>query len=95
MGSALKKDEILTMRVSSQNKELLNLAASYKGQDLTSYVLGLALEQAFQDIKLRNEVEKIVLTDEDFAAIKSEIEKPTKPNKTLVAAARRFKDKGL
>ena len=96
MGSrALKKDETLTMRVSSENKDLLNMAASFKGQDLTSYVMGLAVEQAFKDIKSHKEVERILMSKEDFEDIEAEITNPSKPNDYLKAAAKRFKEKNL
>lgn len=93
---ALKKDEILTMRVSSENKDLINRAASFKGQDLTSYVMGLAVEQAFKDIKTHREVEQIILmSKDDFEEIEAEIANPTKPNASLKAAAKRYKEKNL
>ena len=92
---ALKKDEILTMRVSSENKDLINRAASFKGQDLTSYVMGLAVEQAFKDIKTHREVEQILMSKDDFEQIEAEIANPSKPNDSLKAAAKRYKEKKL
>jgi uncharacterized protein (DUF1778 family) len=92
---ALKKEEILSMRVTSETKEIIARAASVKGQDVTSYVMGLAVDQAFKDIKSHREVERILMSSEDFDDIQAEITKPSEPNAHLKASAKRFKEKNL
>lgn len=92
---ALKKEEILSMRVTSETKEIIARAASVKGQDVTSYVMGLAVDQAFKDIKSHKEIERILMSQDDFEQVQAEIKNPTEPNAHLKASAKRFKEKNL
>lgn len=69
MGNALKKEDTITVRLSAEHKEILKTAASFKGQDLTSYLMGYALDHAMKDIQEFKAVEKLVLSERDFAAV--------------------------
>jgi uncharacterized protein (DUF1778 family) len=85
---ALKKDETIGVRVSSMNKELIALAASYKGQDVTSYMMGLVMDHVYKDIRDYKEMQKIVLSDEAYDDILNEMQNPSKPNEKLIQAAK-------
>ena len=92
---ALKKDETIGLRVSSINKEMIALAASYKGQDISSYMMGLVMEHVYRDIKDHREMQKIVLSDEAYDAIESELKNPPKANEKLLQAAAKHRQKNF
>lgn len=90
---ALKKDETIGVRVSSLNKEMIALAASYKGQDVSSYMMGLVMEHVYRDIKEHKEMQRILLESDAFNEIVNDIEQPPKANNKLLEAAVRHRQK--
>lgn len=92
---ALKKDETIGLRVSSINKEMIALAASYKGQDVSSYMMGLVMEHVYKDIKEHREMQKIVLSDEAYDEIVGELKNPPKANEKLLKAAAKHRQKNF
>jgi uncharacterized protein (DUF1778 family) len=92
---ALKKDETIGLRVSSINKEMIALAASYKGQDVSSYMMGLVMEHVYKDIKEHREMQKIVLSDEAYDEIVGELKNPPKANEKLLKAAQKHREKNF
>ena len=97
MGNALKKEDTITVRLSAEHKEILKTAASFKGQDLTSYLMGYALDHAMKDIQEFKAVEKLVLSERDFETAKAVDERT--PSMRLKEKAQEFKkspwNKGL
>lgn len=85
MATAKKQDSI-GLRISTENKEILQLAAEYMGQDLTSYVISSALDKARKDLVEHQKVEWLLLSKKDFNKVKDEIESPSKPNEKLKSA---------
>lgn len=79
MATAKKQDSI-GLRISTENKEILRLAAEYMGQDLTSYVISSALDK---DLVEHQKVESLLLSKKDFNKVKDEIESPSKPTEKL------------
>ena len=89
---ALKKDETIGLRVSSINKEMIALAASYKGQDISSYMMGLVMEHVYRDIKDHREMQKIIVSPEAYDEMMADLENPAKPNEKLLQAAKRHRE---
>jgi uncharacterized protein (DUF1778 family) len=87
---ALKKDEVIGLRLSSVNKNIISIAASFKGQDVTNYVLGLVMDDAMKVIKEHKEVQKIVLSNEDFDQVMNAIENPDEPTPRLKRVAKKL-----
>lgn len=90
---ALKKDETIGVRVSAVNKEMIALAASYKGQDVSSYMMGLVMEHVYKDIKEHKEMQRMLLEEDAFNSIVHDIENPPKANSKLLEAAARHRQK--
>lgn len=90
---ALKKDEVIGLRLSSVNKNIISIAASFKGQDVTNYVLGLVMDDAMKVIKEHKEVQKIVLSNEDFDQVMNAIENPDEPTPRLKKVAKKLTHK--
>jgi uncharacterized protein (DUF1778 family) len=84
------KDNRLNLRISPEEKELLEKAASIKGLSLNSYIISNCLEAARRDIETYHEC---VLSDKDRDLFLSLIENPPEPNQALKLAMARFKDK--
>ena len=78
----------IEMRLSEEQKDLLEQAAAIKGQDLTSFALGVLLEEASGVLK---EHEIRTLTLRDMRALFKLLEKPPAPNPALKAAARKLR----
>lgn len=76
------------MRLSREQKELLEDAATIQGQDLTSFALGLLLKEASTVIK---EYQVRRISERDMHALVTMLKKPAAPNATLRAAFRRLK----
>lgn len=87
--STAKKLDSIGLRINSEHKEIIRLAAEYTGQDLTSYLISTALEQAKKDITEYKEMQALIFSDRDFSKIEKEMEKPSKANLRLKKA---FKD---
>jgi uncharacterized protein (DUF1778 family) len=84
------KHNRVDLRISPDEKELLEKAASIKGLSLSSYVVSNCLEAARRDIETYHEC---VLSDEDRDLFLYLIENPPEPNQALKSAMARFKDK--
>lgn len=75
MGIAKKMDSI-GLRISSDNKEIIRMAADYTGQDMTSYLVSTALEKARKDILEHQKIESLVLSKRDFEKVEKELQSP-------------------
>lgn len=93
MGVALKKQDSIGLRISSENKEILRLAAEYTGQDLTSYLISTALEKAKKDIKEHRDLQSLILSAKDFDLLENELQNPKEPNDKLKKAFKAHSDK--
>jgi uncharacterized protein (DUF1778 family) len=78
----------IEIRLSEEQKELLEQAAAIKGQDLTSFALGVLLEEAYGVLKER---ETRTLTLRDRRAFFKLLQKPPAPNAALRAAVRELR----
>lgn len=87
----VKKEETLTVRLTHEHKELLRMAANFKGQDLTNYVMGNILEKALRDIQEFKTVEKLVLSEKDWNLLTNSDE--TMPSKRTKAKVKAYKKK--
>ncbi|MEM9922198.1 MAG: DUF1778 domain-containing protein [Cyanobacteria bacterium P01_D01_bin.50] len=83
------KQSRVDLRVSQQQKELLERAASLRGLSLSSYLLSNGIEAAIKDIESH---EKLVLSDNDRDLFLSLMENPPEPNQALKSAMRRFQE---
>jgi uncharacterized protein (DUF1778 family) len=91
MSSSLKnrsKKERLEARLSSEQKELLLIAAEIQGTTLTDFVISSAQKQARQVIA---EHTRIQLSLEDSQAFVESLLNPPEPNSRMLAKAREFK----
>lgn len=95
MATAKKLDSI-GLRISSEHKEIIRLAAEYTGQDLTSYLVSTALDKAKRDIMEHREIQTLLLSNRDFNKIEQDLEKPAQPNaklkKAFKAHAKKFEE---
>jgi len=85
--SASSKTKRIDLRISKEQKELLETAASIKGISLSSYLLVNCLEIAKADITKH---QKLILSDRDRDLFLSLIANPPKPNRDLVEAMQEF-----
>ena len=85
--SVSSKTNRIDLRVSKEQKELLETAASIKGISLSAYLLANCLEIAKADIAKH---QKLVLSDRDRDLFLSLIANPPKPNQDLVEAMKEF-----
>lgn len=69
----------LSMRISQEDKETLELAAASKGVSLCSYILSAVMERAEEDLRGR----EIELTRKSWNQLMDLIENPPKPNEAL------------
>lgn len=76
------------MRLSKEQKELLEQAAAIKGQDLTSFALGVLLEEASGVLK---EHGTRMISQRDMRALFKLLENPPAPNAALKAAVRKLR----
>lgn len=77
------------MRLSEDNKELLEQAAAATGQDLTSFALGVLLEKA-EEVLTRHRVTQ--LTRRDMRRFARLLARPPAPRPALKRAFGRLKD---
>lgn len=77
------------MRLSGEQKRLLEQAAAIRGQDFTSFALGALLKEA-DDVVAKHHV--TTLSQRDFREFVKLLEHPPRPNAALKAAFRRLKD---
>ncbi len=78
----------IEMRLSEEQKEILEQAAAIKGQDLTSFALGVLLDEASGVLK---EHQTRILTQKDMRAFLKLLEHPPAPNAALKAAVRKLR----
>lgn len=93
MGIAKKMDSI-GLRISSDNKEIIRMAADYTGQDMTSYLVSTALEKARKDILEHQKIESLVLSKRDFEKVEKELQSPPRePNERTKKAMKAHREK--
>jgi len=80
MGKATGKSARLNMRIDNEAHEFLRLAARDNGQDLTSFVLGSALDKARQ-IAYANSA--IIVSSEAYSRMITEADAPGEYNQNL------------
>lgn len=80
--AAIAKNNRINIRVSNDDKEMLELAARYSKQSLSSYIVDIVLKQAELDIK-KNET--IVLNNTQRDLILDLLDNPPLPNDALKA----------
>lgn len=83
------KESRVDLRITSEQKDLLEQAASLKGLSLSSYLLSNSLEAARRDIDSH---QRYILSDKDRDLFLSLIEHPPEPNQALKSAMRKFQD---
>ena len=76
------------MRLSEDQKDLLEQAAAIRGQDLTSFALGVLLGEASGVLK---EHQTRTLSRRDMRALLKLLEKPPAPNAALKQAVRKLR----
>lgn len=85
--SASSKTNRIDLRVSREQKEILETAASIKGVSLSAYLLANCLQIAKADLAQH---QKLVLSERDRDLFLSLIANPPKPNPSLVEAMQEF-----
>ncbi len=88
--SASSKDSRIDLRVTVEQKALLEKAASLSGVSLSAYTLLHLLSQAQKDIEVR---ERLTLTDRDRDLFLSAIANPPKLKGELKSAIANYRDK--
>lgn len=78
--AAIVKNNRIHIRVSDEDKELIELAAQYNKQSLSAYIFDIVMKQAELDVK-KNET--IVLNNKQRDLILSLLENPPKANEAL------------
>lgn len=78
--AAIAKNNRINIRVSDDDKEILELAARYSKQSLSSYIVDIVLKQAELDIK-KNET--ITLNNEQRDLFLKILDNPPPPNEAL------------
>lgn len=84
------RKERLEARVTAQQKALFQQAADIEGRTLTDFMLDNLQKAARKVIKEHNIIE---LSYYDTKILVEALLKPPAPNKTLIRAARRYKDR--
>ena len=78
--AAIVKNNRIHIRVSDEDKELIELAAQYNKQSLSAYIFDIVMKQAELDVK-KNET--IVLNNKQRDLVLSLLENPPKANEVL------------
>ena len=78
--AAIAKNNRINIRVSDDDKEILELAARYSKRSLSSYIVDIVLKQAELDIK-KNET--ITLNNEQRDLFLKILDNPPPPNEAL------------
>ncbi|MBC1196497.1 DUF1778 domain-containing protein [Microcystis aeruginosa BLCCF158] len=84
------KDSRIDLRVTQEQKELLEKAASLRGISLSAYTLLHLLPIAKQDIDTQ---ERLILSDRDRDLFMSIIENPPELQGNLKTAIKKYRDK--
>lgn len=74
-----------SIRPSAEAHERLSMAASWRGQSLSAFVLGAAIREADEVLASRQQV---VLTQEDATTILDLLDNPPRPNEAMAEALR-------
>lgn len=77
----------IDVRVTTEQKEILEKAASWSGLSLSSFVLSNSLEAAQEKIAFHD---KLVLSDRDWDLFVSLMENPPEPCEALKSAMREY-----
>lgn len=88
--SSSGKNSRIDLRVTREQKALLEKAASLKGVSLSAYTLFHLLPVAKQDIETH---ERLILSDRDRDLFMSIIENPPELQGKLKAAIKKYRDK--
>lgn len=83
----ITRNDRIELRTTTAEKRLLAAAAAHERLDVTSFVMRAALPAARRIV---DRAERIVLSDRDAERVLKLLDKPPKPTKVLVAAARRY-----
>ena len=78
--AAIVKNNRIHIRVSDEDKELIELAAQYNKQSLSAYIFDIVMKQAELDVKKN---ENIVLNNKQRDLVLSLLENPPKANEAL------------
>lgn len=89
MSEASAKDSRIDLRVTQEQKELLERAVSLKGISLSAYILFHLLPLAKQDI---DNYERLVLSDRDRDLFLSVMENPPELKGKLKEAINKYKE---
>lgn len=91
--SLAKKQDSIGLRINSEHKEIIRMAAEFTGQDLTSYLVSTALEKAKKDIMEHKEMQALLMSHRDFEKIERAIDKPKAVNDKLKKAFKKHAEK--
>ena len=83
----LKQKARLEVRLNSRNKSLIEKAAAYRGQTLSSFTISTLVEEARKVVESHG---KIRLSDRDRDTFLALLEKPPEPNARLIRTAKRY-----
>jgi uncharacterized protein (DUF1778 family) len=89
MKASSSKEKRIDLRVSQEQKELLERAADLRGMSLSTYVLSHCLPAAQAELEVH---QKLVLSDRDRDLFLELLANPPKPEKALVEAMRKFQE---
>ncbi|HXY78656.1 MAG TPA: DUF1778 domain-containing protein [Candidatus Acidoferrales bacterium] len=87
--AAARRNERLDARVSREEKEMIETAASFRGTSFSDFVRMATKEAALKTIR---EHEALVLSGESRRIFVEALLNPPKPNAKLIAAARRLRE---
>jgi uncharacterized protein (DUF1778 family) len=87
MKTSSSKGKRIDLRVSQEQKELLEKAAELGGMSLSTYLLSHCLAAAQADLDAH---QRLVLSDRDRDLFLRLLANPPKPERTLVEAMRKF-----
>ncbi|HEY9700869.1 MAG TPA: DUF1778 domain-containing protein [Allocoleopsis sp.] len=88
--TSLTKDNHIELRVTQEQKQLIEKAAAIKGISLNAYTLFYILNAAKQDIE---EYEKLVLSNRDRDLFISVMENPPELQGKLKTAIKKYRNK--
>ncbi len=85
-GTAPARDDRIELRATREEKRLIAEAAAREQLDVTRFIMRSVLPVAREVVRRS---ERIVLSERDSKRVLELLEKPPKPTKVLIAAARR------
>ncbi|HTW57744.1 MAG TPA: DUF1778 domain-containing protein [Terriglobales bacterium] len=88
-GTAVRRNQRLDARVTREEKEIIETAASLRGTSASDFVRMVTKEAALNTIR---EHEILTLTDKSKRVFVEALLHPPRPNDKAVAAARRLKE---